>query len=161
MHPAEAECVTIQDSPSGSTVAQVCENKRDSSPVFDVLHGWVTWILKCIPLTADPLRAFSTASCFVLFWFPLPPSFPQNSSKCFWWRGNGPDGLPSICMRFYFWKKNGRAQLVYSMSFFFFFFLRFQCSWFVIGWWFLEPWLRILIMTLRSGQRDYWEVVSC
>lgn len=58
--------------------------ERDLSPVFDVLHGWVPWILKCISLTADPVTGFSIACFFLPFFFS---SFPQSHSKDCWGKG--------------------------------------------------------------------------
>lgn len=130
---------------------------RDSSPVFDVLLGWVTWILKCIPLTANPVRGFSIVFCFGLVCFS--PSFPflRTLPNSFEWEELVL--MVVFCKRFYFWQewKGSTGIHLYLL-----FFSIFQWSWFVNSWWLLfEPWLRILIMTSRSGQRVYWEMVLC
>lgn len=93
------------------------ESGRDSSPVFDVLLEWVTWILKCIPLTANPVRGFSIVFCFGLVCFFLlflsSELFQILLSERNWSRW-------SSFVRDFISGKSRRAQLVYIYIFSFF-----------------------------------------
>lgn len=105
MHPAEAECVTIQDSPQWLTVAWACENRGKTQPSF-WCSAWVGNLnTKMHSIDSWPCeRVFnSLLFCFGLVSFSLPFLRPLLN-KDFWLRGNGPDWWSSFLMRFDFWQ---------------------------------------------------------
>lgn len=105
MHPAEAECVTIQDSPQWLTVAWAYENRGETQPSFWCYAPVGNLNTKIHSIDSWPCeRVFNRLLfCFGLVSFSLP-FLKALSNKDFCLRGNGPDGWSSFCMRFDFWQ---------------------------------------------------------
>lgn len=158
MCPAEAECVTIQDIPSDSTVTQACKNRGQTQAQF-WCSAWVGNLnTKTHSIDSWPWKRVFNCLLFyfVLVWFNLPillswRLFQVLLDKRKW------SWLMVIFLYDFFSGKSG--------SWFIFMFVLFSdvlCSWFVSGWWLLfESWHRILIMTSRNRQRVYWEIALC
>ena len=138
MHPAEAKRVTIQDSPSGSTVDWDCENRGETQASF-WCSAWVGNLnTKMHSIDSWPCKRFfnSLLFCFHLVWVFFPLFLFSELFRILWIRGNGPGGWSSFYMRFYFWpERKGSTGLHFCLLFFFIFSVFLICQWLMVVVW--------------------------